>query len=1234
MKRITALVLFILLNTLVLPAQVTIIDGKRYVEYLHLSFKEEVVVLAENQTVAGIGEIKSVYSSLMSYLQQFGPILLEQSFPGKRWGDTLRTNIHGEIVRVPELSQNFILRLPQPVPEEEVIKVLRDLPYVKAVSGPAAIQLELDPNDFYLSQQWALTKASARGDLGAWEITTGGRTLVGGYPQSIAIIDDGVRAHPDLDANRRGGDPVQASGGEHETAITGAAAAVTNNSIGVAGLGWKTQFTPYESFTGTPPPTHQDIEAAANLSYVRAINLSYYWIETDQPQPGQCRPSTLSEYPQDEKDAIDYAIAMGKVVIAAGGNQPGCPTGYTPGYTVPYTPYPAAYTDVIGVSPTNSSDAFPSGYNYGGHIDVSAPGIQVATTIIGGNGYGSISGTSVSASLACAVVALIADINPSLTREAITNHLQLSSDDLEPSGRDDNFGHGRINAYRSVREAIPSRVASGPITSDPPLFYAPLPYVNTALFVMNSNRTTYPLSHVLLISDLTIDNSTLVIEKRTWLRTGSYLVSYPNGGRLVLEPEAEILPGPGGQMDIYASTGVSFQGPGACIGLVGGTLRLLDDAILRVRNNGILANFEVSTISLGANSRIIIDEDGTLLWNANSTWQFGANAQVEIYGTVSVADDVNLDIPASGKFVIHPGAQLKFGSGSTLTINGKLTAKGSSTQRITFNSSSATPTPGSWYGIKLLNGPDTLQYCNIRYAQYGVTINHTAGTLIQNDSITNCSQAGIYDYNALGYGAMNVQGCVIKNNSQFGVLMINAWGNIGGSTIISNNTSDGISMNNAAYLYIDHAYLQNNGGVGLRATGVSTAAYLAADGTWPGWNTVTGNTAGQIWRNTGATIFIGDKWQSCECGSEKPEPSPPSVSSIPGCNPPCYYVWHESGGYNTINGNYYWVNNLPGTPAIYADLTYWGVCPTPPAAAFNGTVYRDYPQGCGSMAPITVPIALAKDEVDQDGEVQAVKGREVLKYIAYLKDLIINNPDSADYAIPMLASLVGPLGKYQYALGEVWENFLAQIEQNSPSALLRKHALAFRIQAHLERGDYSAGVSLASQVLQVSPNDDIWLYCQAQIISAHVMNGDLASATQAYNSMRVRGETIDFGYTAELGRMLDAATESTGGGSMQPELVKTSVSGNTKPLTYAVYQNYPNPFNPSTVIHYDLPEDGWVTLKVYNVLGQEVRTLVHEAQAEGFKSIQLDAHTLPSGVYFYKLNAGHFTAIRKMLLIR
>lgn len=88
------------------------------------------------------------------------------------------------------------------------------------------------------------------------------------------------------------------------------------------------------------------------------------------------------------------------------------------------------------------------------------------------------------------------------------------------------------------------------------------------------------------------------------------------------------------------------------------------------------------------------------------------------------------------------------------------------------------------------------------------------------------------------------------------------------------------------------------------------------------------------------------------------------------------------------------------------------------------------------------------------------------------------------------------------------------------------------------------------------------------------------------------------------------------------------------PKEYMLYQNYPNPFNPTTIIQYDLPIEGYVHLSVFDVLGREVAILVNERQQAGKGSVMFQAEQLPSGVYYYRLQAGDYNQTKKLLLLR
>jgi photosystem II stability/assembly factor-like uncharacterized protein len=99
-------------------------------------------------------------------------------------------------------------------------------------------------------------------------------------------------------------------------------------------------------------------------------------------------------------------------------------------------------------------------------------------------------------------------------------------------------------------------------------------------------------------------------------------------------------------------------------------------------------------------------------------------------------------------------------------------------------------------------------------------------------------------------------------------------------------------------------------------------------------------------------------------------------------------------------------------------------------------------------------------------------------------------------------------------------------------------------------------------------------------------------------------------------------------------VTSVEMSSNSQPAGFGLEQNYPNPFNPNTTINYRLPKNGHVTIKVYDILGNEVKTLVNEYKPAGEYSVNFDAGKLSSGMYIYRITAGGYTAAKKMTLIK
>ena len=99
-------------------------------------------------------------------------------------------------------------------------------------------------------------------------------------------------------------------------------------------------------------------------------------------------------------------------------------------------------------------------------------------------------------------------------------------------------------------------------------------------------------------------------------------------------------------------------------------------------------------------------------------------------------------------------------------------------------------------------------------------------------------------------------------------------------------------------------------------------------------------------------------------------------------------------------------------------------------------------------------------------------------------------------------------------------------------------------------------------------------------------------------------------------------------------MTKSFIFSYTGPKEFKLEQNYPNPFNPTTTIQYQLPQDARVTLKIYDILGSEVATLINEEQEAGYKEVQFTGSNIASGMYVYRLTAGDYVSVKKMMLLK
>lgn len=315
--------------------------------------------------------------------------------------------------------------------EAAVARALSRNPNIKFAERDMLVYTsEVLPDDPRYADAWHLPMMQAPF---AWQFAQGNGI-------TVAILDTGVYgAHPDLSSKMISGWNVLSGNTDtsdingHGTAVAGTAAAASNNSVGVASIGWNAKIMPVR-ITNSADGYAYWSTIASGLTWAadhgaQVANISY----------GVSNSSSVST-------AAQYMRNKGGVVVVAAGNN-----GIDPGYSD--NPY------MITVAATNSNDVKTSYSNYGNFLDVAAPGDYILTTNRSG-GYNSWRGTSFASPATAGVVALIMSANPNLTPDQVEAVLESSADDLV-SGSDWHayYGNGRVNAAAAVELAMDSTVA-------------------------------------------------------------------------------------------------------------------------------------------------------------------------------------------------------------------------------------------------------------------------------------------------------------------------------------------------------------------------------------------------------------------------------------------------------------------------------------------------------------------------------------------------------------------------------------------------------------------------------------------------------------------------------------------------------------------------------------------------------------------------------------------------------
>ena len=335
----------------------------------------------------------------------------------------------GRSVPVPELYRWQIIDVSTDADVDALARALAQDPLVEAAEPNRLVPLLVVPDDPSFATQWHHRNTGQNGgvvgddiqSVMAWDKATGSPGAI------VAVLDTGVDlTHPDLVANLATGydyyddDAVPADSIGHGTHVAGIIAAAGNNGIGVAGVMWRAQILPIRVCDAACPSSAiaNGLHFAADNA-ARVVNMSF----------GGTGVSAL------QQDAINYADALGVLLVAAAGNSNSSTQNY-----------PAAFDNVIAVAATNSSDQKASFSSYGSWVDISAPGEEIYSTYLAG-AYSTLSGTSMASPVIAGAAGLIFVNRPTWTAAQVRAQLLATTHniDAQNAGYVGLLGSGRLN---------------------------------------------------------------------------------------------------------------------------------------------------------------------------------------------------------------------------------------------------------------------------------------------------------------------------------------------------------------------------------------------------------------------------------------------------------------------------------------------------------------------------------------------------------------------------------------------------------------------------------------------------------------------------------------------------------------------------------------------------------------------------------------------------------------------
>jgi len=685
-------------------------------------------------------------------------------------------------------------------------------------------------------------------------------------------------------------------------------------------------------------------------------------------------------------------------------------------------------------------------------------------------------------------------------------------------------------------------------------------------------------------------------------------------------------------------------------------LKFVGGAVLTLASNAnitVRGNMDTVNLVLGTNAVFKADTGSTMVIARDSAFVFGSGSKLELAGVLTTTYGNYTTVPYGATLRIRPGAVLQWGSYGSLVIEGTLSAIGTVSNPITFTRAPGELAPS---GIHLSYGSvDTLEHCRITELYTGVSIAYCTAR-VRNNEFINCTiaissdafkrspliESNTIDSCYIGldvYTSSPIGTPVIQSNDiqhcDYGVVLNPSFG----STITNNS----IHLNQTGVL-VDGStpvlrgnIIENNAVDGVYATNYSNPRFGDYAFNDPGNNIIRYNGETQIHSHY-STPFIGEIFYEPESDCENLDPS------------------STFGGFNSVydpDGKSYLV--LTGkSSTVTAIGTWWGQCPPDDNRFFtDGWPFYylpalDYDPNEGMRPSI---LAGGGKEIQQSGQMDPRLRNAELR-----QALLLRSRHNYTDALALYASVIAAnvnemdihtaLQEFRHTYHDYirWTNdttlqgtlegYLRTQSANHPRAAIKRLARILRASELANMGNYAGSLTEYQQLLQSSSFPDERVMCLFEMFNLNAVRLINREQAQQYLT-QMQNEFPDDGRTRIAAVRFDAMTSRTSGNGLQrSSLASTSEQTTELPREFTLLQNYPNPFNPSTTIEYDLPIDAHVTLKLYDVLGREILTLVNEHTKAGYHYTTLDASRFSSGVYFYRIQAGQFSQTKKLVLVR